>query len=668
LASSTFLPHDPRVEEPYRLTPQAALRIAVLGSVALLVFGALFLRLWALQILSGHQYLRTAQNNQLRTLRLDAPRGPILDRNGHVLVSNVAGTAVELWPADLPKTWHARVAELRALSKVVHVPVQEMLAGIAARKGDPLTPVTVKVGVHLPQVNYLYERREQFPGLQVADTYIRHYPYGDAAAQLLGYVSEISKRQLKHAAPGYHSGDKIGQSGVESSFDAYLRGRPGLAKVRVDALGNPRTALEKTLRPEPGQAVRLTIDVRLQQAAQDALQYGIERARADNCYGCWDANGGAIVALDPHDGSILALASAPTYDPDVYAGRVTRKRLEGAGLAGPEAEAKNYPALNRALAGLYPPGSTFKPMTALAAMQEHIISPYTQLLCSGSYTAPEDRSHQVFNNWDPNVSQWMDLPTALAYSCDTYFYQLGDDFYTLPPGRGHPLQSWASRFGFGQTTGVDVGPETAGLLPTPEWRLKTYTKKTDKCCWQVDRLWKPGDSIQLAIGQKDLLVTPLQMARFYALIANGGKLVTPHVLLDVEQPGAGAAAPHPAPRAAQPTGVDQTALQFVRNGLYEATHASFGTSTAVFGSFPVAIAGKTGTAEKSVDPGDGIFRLFNQSWWCGYGPADGDPSIVVCAVIENGGHGGTAAAPAALKVFESFFRRQASTQGTIHSD
>ncbi len=668
MASTSFLPGDPRVEEPYRLTPQAALRIAILGTVALLVFGALFLRLWALQILSGHQYLRVAQNNQLRTLRLDAPRGPILDRNGRVLVDNVAGTAIELWPADLPKTWVERRDELRALSRIIHVPVLEMLQGIARRKGDPLTPVTVKVGVHEPQIAYLYERREQFPGLQIADSYIRHYPYGSVAAQLLGSVSEISPNQLKHAGSEYHAGDKIGQAGVEAAFDAYLRGRPGLSKLRVDALGTPRAALQKSLQPQPGSAVRLTIDVRLQQAAQQALAYGIERARSSNCYGCWDANGGAIVALDPHDGSVLALASSPTYDPDVYAGHVTAKRLAGQGLTRDTAAEKNYPALNRALVGEYPPGSTFKPVTALAAMQEHIISPYTQLLCSGSYTAPQDLSHQRFQNWDPYVSQWMDLTTALAYSCDTYFYQLGNDFFELPPGRGHPLQAWSDRFGFGQTTGVDVGPESPGLLPTPEWRLKTYTKKTDKCCWRVDSLWKPGDSIQLAIGQKDLLVTPLQMARFYALVANGGKLVTPHVLLDVEQPGAGAAAPHPAPRAAQPTGVDPTALEFVRRGLLEATHASFGTSTPVFGSFPVAIAGKTGTAEKSVDPGDGIFRLFNQSWWCGYGPADGDPTIVVCAVIENGGHGGTAAAPAALKVFEAFFHRQAGELGAIHSD
>ncbi len=663
----TFLPSDPRVDEPFRLTPQAALRVAVLGGLVLLVFGALFLRLWALEILSGHQYLRVARSNQLRTIRLEAPRGPILDRNGRILVDNHAGTAVVLWPADLPHKWYVRLRELRQVSQVLHVPVHEMLKGIAARKGDPLTPVIVKEPVGEPQLKYLQERANQFPGLSFQDSYLRHYPHGPLAAQLLGYVSEVSPDELKHPPAGVRAGDKIGQAGVETAFDGYLRGKPGSERLRVDSLGTPRGQLQKASLPTPGNAVRLTLDLRLQQAAERALVYGMQRARDSQCYGCWDANGGAIVALDPKDGSVLALASAPTYSPGVYSGHVTMKGLAAQGLTKGTAAEKNYPALNRALVAGYPPGSTFKPVTALAAMQEHLISPYTLQQCTGSYTAPEDRSHQVFNNWDRFVNQAMDMPTALAYSCDTYFYQLGNAFYELPPGRGHPLQGWASRFGFGRPTGIDVGPETRGLLPTPEWRQKRFTKKTDSCCWQIDRLWKPGDSIQLSIGQKDLLVTPLQMARFYALIANGGKLVTPHVLLDVEPSGAGGASPHPAAPAAQQINVDPAALAVVRQGLLEATHASYGTSTAVFGSFPVAVAGKTGTAEKAVDPGDGIVRLFDQAWWCGYAPAD-SPTLVVCAMIENGGHGGSAAAPAALKVFEQFFQKKAPALGAIHSD
>jgi penicillin-binding protein 2 len=656
----TFLPPDPRVEEPYRLTPQMALRVAVLGGLVLVVFAALFLRLWALQILSGHQYLRVAQNNQLRSIRVEARRGPILDRNGRILVDNHAGTAVVLWPSDLPHKWYLRLRELRELSGVLHVPVKEMLKGIAERKGDPLTPVVVKEPVGEPQIRYLWERRDEFRGLSFQDSFLRHYPHGTLAAQLLGYVSEVSKPQLKHAAPGVRAGDKIGQAGVEAAFDGYLRGEPGLAQLRVDSLGRAIGAVQHVRDDQPGDAVRLTLDLKLQEAAQAALAYGMQRARDSNCYGCWDANGGAIVALDPHDGSVLAMASAPTYKPGVYSGRVTTKKLAAEGLTGATAESKNYPALDRALVGGYPPGSTFKPVTALAAMQQHLISPYALEPCTGSYTAPEDKSHQVFKNWDPYVSTMINMPTALAISCDTYFYRLGNAFYELPATYGHPLQAWASSFGFGRRTGIEVGPESGGLLPTPEWRQKHFRT-------EIDKLWKPGDSIQLAIGQKDLLVTPIQMARFYALIANGGKLVTPHLLLDVEQGGLGGAAPHPAAPAAQQINVDPAALDVVRQGLYEATHSSFGTSSAVFGSFPVSIAGKTGTAEKAVDPGDGIVRNFDQSWWCGYGPYE-NPSIVVCAVIENGGHGGTAAAPAALKVFEQYFHEKAPVVGAIHSD
>ena len=254
----------------------------------------------------------------------------------------------------------------------------------------------------------------------------------------------------------------------------------------------------------------------------------------------------------------------------------------------------------------------------------------------------------------------MTLPQAIGASCDTYFYNLGYSFYALPPDRGHPLQGWASRFGFGAPTGVDVGPEQDGLLPTPEWRQSTYTKKTDPCCWQIDRLWKPGDSIQLAIGQKDLLVTPLQMVRFYSLIANGGKLVKPHVVQAVGKPGGGMVPLNPP--APEPSNVDPAALAVVRDGLYRATHASYGTATAVFGNFPISVAGKTGTAEKVVQPpGYAHPLLQDQSWWCGYAPAE-KPELAVCAVIENGGHGGTAAAPAALKVFEHYFHKHCAAR------
>src|SRR5206468_63013 len=345
------------------------------------------------------------------------------------------------------------------------------------------------------------------------------------------------------------------------------------------------------------------------------------------------------------DGSILALASSPTYDPSVYTGRVTTGKLKAQGLVGASAFDKNYPSLDRALDATYPPGSTFKPLTAIAALEEHLIKPYAFYPCTGTYRAPEDRSHHTFHNWDPNVNQGMDLPTALARSCDTYFYAAGNDFYLLPPDRGQPLQRWARKFGFGGPSGIGVGPESPGLVPTIGWKHRMYTKGNDSN-WRIDRIWKPGDSITLAIGQGNLLVTPIQMASMYAAIANGGRLVTPHVLMDVQNAN-GTIVPTPAPPAPRPIpGLDPAHLKPVQQGLFEGTHDPLGTSYGVFGNFPYPIAGKTGTAEKVVHPPGtpaGYTHDENQSWWCGYGPTN-DPKLVVCAVIENGGEGGAAAA------------------------
>jgi penicillin-binding protein 2 len=355
------------------------------------------------------------------------------------------------------------------------------------------------------------------------------------------------------------------------------------------------------------------------------------------------------------------MASYPTYQPSIFVGRPDAKKL--APLLNPAvAQRDNYPGINRALDAAYPPGSTFKPVTALAAMQENLVNPYALLPCTPTFTAYK----QKFDNWTPLINTGMNLQTALAESCDTYFYELGRRFYVLPPDRGHPLQAWSNRFGLGEPTGIDLSPESQGLIPTPEWRRKTYAGSQFT---EVDRTWKPGYSIQLAIGQGQVTTTPLQMARFYALIANGGRLVTPHVADDVEQTASNGQPEKVLRRfAAQPPqalNVDAGALRNVQQGLYEATHATIGTSSGVFGSFPVAIAGKTGSAEKLTRlPGYPSPVNLTQSWWCGYGPYDA-PTITVCAVIENGGHGGVAAAPAALKVFEQYFHTTAST--TTHA-
>jgi penicillin-binding protein 2 len=633
-----FLPPDPRVEEPYRFNPQLALRIGILGIFAVTIFCVLFFRLWALQVISGARYLDEARNNQVRTFRAPAQRGSILDRNGTVLVSNVPSTAVQLWPAALNQLTPAqREQTLRRVARLLQVPYRQIEHELEARKDDLLTPITIKTGVTDSKVNFLLEHQNDFPGVQVSQASLRHYDQGTIAAQILGFVGEISKNQVEERQrAGYAPGDRIGQAGIEAAYDSYLRGRPGTGRVYVDALGRVKSAREYQQLPEAGNNVRLTIDADLQRTAEEAIDYGIRIAHED---GRWAADGGALVAMDPNTGEILALASNPSFDPSIYTGRVEQRDLNR--LRDPRA---NHPTLDRAVAGLYPPGSTFKPVTALAALEEGMVAPDELIQCTGK----EVVDGQTFTNWDPYANEPMQMTTALAASCDTYFYQLGLRFYER---QDSPLQRWARKMGFASPTGIDLGPEAQGLIPTPAWRRRYF--KTE-----IDKIWTSGDSVQLSIGQGDTLVTPLQMTRFYAMIANGGKLVEPHVVKAVEEPSNEGQPPVVlrgyAPKPPRDVKLDPGPLRVVQEGLYAATHESYGTSSGIFGAFPVEIAGKTGTAEKFVRL-PGYQGLQDQAWWCGYGPY-AKPKLVVCALIENGGHGGVAAAPAALRVFQRYFK------------
>jgi penicillin-binding protein 2 len=649
----SFVPGDPRTREPWHVNQQTILRAGILGAIAIALFVTLIVRLWALQIISGNEYLRIARDNQVRTVRLQAPRGSIIDSKGRVLVTNRLSREVLVWYAELPSKGDrpTRYTVLKKLAHALNIQPHKLYREVGKRKNDPLNPVVAKADVNRWQGNYILERADQFPGIEVTSRYVRTYPGGWLAAQTLGYVGSATTGEIKADTSGsVKPGDLVGQSGVEAAFDRDLRGTPGVASQRIDSQGRPQSELIANPEPQAGDTVRLTLDAKLQSVAQKALKDGIQAGRNSLCSGCWNANGGAIVALDPNDGSVLALASNPSYSPAVYSGHVTNRKLARWGLTNSTDVAANYPAINRATSGLYPPGSTFKPVTAIAAIQSGVLNPSENLHCTGKLI---DHG-RTFNNWDPNANSWINLPTALALSCDTYFYQLGQRIWGLPPSSGEPIQYWAKKFGLGEHTGIEIG-DVAGVVPTKKWQRQYYKAPEDKT-------WKPGDSINLSIGQKDLQVTPLQMARLYAAVATG-KLVYPHLLASVERDKIVVQAG--VPKAAQTIGVDSQKLDIIRSGLDMATHdPNIGTSQPVFGSFPVEIAGKTGTAEKYSEQ---YRRMFNQSWWCGYGPV-GNPKIVVCAVIENGGHGGTAAAPAALEVFQQFFHKSGTYTTATHSD
>ena len=273
-------------------------------------------------MLSGDEYLNAAQSNQLRLIRVEAPRGPLLDRRGRMVVSNVAGTAVQLWVGDMPKA--GRYELVQRLARVLDVKPRKLAAGGRRERLDPLTPIIVKTAVGEEQVDYLYEHQSEFPGSAIVQVYLRGYPYSSLAAQVLGYTGEISPEELKRLRKSYAPGDRIGKAGIEAAYDTYLRGRPGLGQIRVDSLGRQVSPYVPRQESTPGYALRLTLDMKLQRAAEQALQYGIDLAHQNDQ---WAANGGAIVALDPRDGAVLALASAPTFKPSVFVGRTDPKKL-----------------------------------------------------------------------------------------------------------------------------------------------------------------------------------------------------------------------------------------------------------------------------------------------------------------------------------------------------
>ena len=486
------------------------------------------------------------------------------------------------------------------------------------------------------------EHQSEFTGVQITETYLRNYEQGDLAAQILGYVGEISPSSSR-PRPTRATGRRPHRAdGARGGLRPYLRGVRGEGRVLVDALGRITSEREFSQLPEAGDNIRLTIDVDLQRAAEEALAYGVRLAHDQDE---WAANGGALVAMDVDTGEILALASNPTFDPDIYVGRVEEKDLKR--LAARKA---NLPTMNRAIAGGYPPGSTFKPFVALAAMQEGLLRQDEYIQCTGE----EEIDGQIFSNWDPYKNEPMTVSTALANSCDTFFYQLALRFYERKDspssgGRG----AWAS---------ARAQASISGRRP----RARPHADLASQDVQERDRQDLDERRLRPALDRPGR--PPGQSAADDARVRDDRqrrKLVEPHLVKSVEEPRAEGEPRSSSGRTrrSRPWRSASTRTRCRSSRTRSSTRPMrYGTSQHVFGSFPVEIAGKTGTAEKFVKlPG---FRARDQSWWCGYGPY-GKPELAVCALIENGGHGGTAAAPVALKVFEKYFNVEPGTYSAV---
>jgi penicillin-binding protein 2 len=610
------------------------MRVGVLLLVALALFGVLSFRLWFMQILSGDQYVAYAKDNRLREVTVEAPRGVIYDRNGQILVENRAGLSVGLLPMDMydPVKYPAQFEkEISGLAQLLGVPETELLKAYEQAKKDPYVTHTVKEDVPKnPVIDYLKEHSNAYPGVEVETAFLRSYPFKSLATHVLGYVAEISQTDLdQQQFNTLKAGAQVGKDGVERTYDSFLRGQDGWKTVEVDAAGRPKKFLEDVA-AKPGNNLVLTIDSQLQAAAEAAILEGIQRARQA---GFVNASAGAVVALDPRTGEVLALASYPNYDPSLWVGGMSSDAY--AALNAPGA---GYPLFDRAINGLYPAGSTFKPFVAAAALNAGIVTPDTIFFCNGKFTVAQ----QIWRCWKTQGHGDLNLIAAIAQSCDVYFYNLGNLLYQQA---GPVLQTGVRLFGFDRVTGVDLPGETIKTrVPDVAW--KRANGKTD-----IDKIWKPGDEINLAIGQGDLLVTPMQMAVGLSALANGGSVWVPHLGFRITDASGNVIHQFESEKRSE-LGMSTVLLSAVRRGMRLVTSDPSGTAYATFKDFPVSVAGKTGTAQKKPDDDYALFM--------GYAPADGSkaPEIAVVAVIEQGGHGSSVAAPVVRRVMEAYFHTQ----------
>jgi penicillin-binding protein 2 len=570
-------------------------RLRILNVIIAILIGVLVVRLWQVQVLQGAWYLQQSEENRVRDYTITAPRGVIYDRKGRPLVSNRPSFTVAVLPLELRR----KDEVLANLSAVLDLPVEEIQSRIDANRDRPFSPVRVRRDVGPRVVTMIEENRLDLPGVIILAEPVRHYLYGSLAAHVLGYVGEINEAELA-ARPdqGYRAGDLIGKAGVERAYESVLRGIDGRLRMEVDAVGRPLREISR-VPAVPGRSIVLSLDVDLQRAAADGLRASGQRS-------------GAVVAMDPRTGGIMAMESLPSYNPNLFATGISPaewRRLTADRLR---------PMLNRAISTAFEPGSVFKIVTATAALEEGIVSRTTTFYAPGYFRL----GSWVFRD----LRAWgtVNFLQGIQYSINVVFYNLG---YRLG---GERLAAQAMRMGLGELTGIELSGEIAGTIPSP-------STKQDL----VGEPWYPGDSVNMSIGQGAVTVTPLQVARMMASVANDGTLWKPHLLLFIIERDRSKT---PVAPVVQREGLYRAqTLAVLQEGLEAAAQRGTGRASAVKG---LAIAGKTGSAENP--------RGKPHAWFAGYAPADA-PRLVVVAFVEHGFRGGLSAAPIVGRVFTAAF-------------
>ncbi len=579
-------------------TRLAVVQVVVAGLVALLL-----LQFWNLQVLRARHFQDLAENNRSRVVTVAAPRGTLLDRKGQLLVGNRPSFNVVLTPEhaeDLDRVV-TRIAQTLGTGEAA---IRERLA----RRRVPYNPVVVRGDADIGAVAALEARRLELPEVSIEVVPLRFYPLAAAAAHALGRVGEINERQLKSPQfEGLEAGALVGQAGVEAQYNRALMGRDGYRRVVVNSRGLEVSEAHH----EPavgGPAFTLSLDASLQAAT--------ERAFAGRA--------GSAVVLDPETGEILAMTSTPAYDPNAFSSGIDPTLWTSL------ANDPETPLMNRVIQGQYAPGSTFKIVVATAALEEGVITPDTAFYCPGHLRV----YNTLFHCNVPGGHGSVDVRRALAKSCNVFFYQVG---IRLEIDR---IAAWAKRMGLGEPTGVDLPHELGGLVPSPEWKLRVQKAP-----------WYPGETVSVAIGQGQVTVTPLQMARVAAVIANGGRLVRPRLVRSAE---GGDVAPDPP----QPLGISEETLAVVKEGLRAVVAGGTGWRARMS---RVAVCGKTGSAQvvssEALEAAPDDPSLLPHGWFVAFAPAD-HPRVALAVLVEHGGSGGVAAAPVARAILARFFAQE----------
>lgn len=625
------------------MSDNSRVRISLVGVVIVALFGSLLARLWFLQVGPEQKSLGAVTATlDKREIRNPLPRGRILDVNGVVLAQDRAAWAVTV-DRDLETDESEKI--LGQLAELLGTPVEKLEAAYKSTRQSVLKPAVVALDVEPDKRFTLVERQDDYPGVHVEELTVRTYPNQALAAQVLGYTGEIDAEQLKTMkARGYVPGDTIGRAGVEAAYEKQLRGTPEIQTVQVDPTGKQVGDPIKTVPGAAGNDVVLTLDSRIQRVAEQALDQGIKSARTrvnpdtDKNYKATD---GAVVVLNARDGSVAAMASWPTYDLQWWEGGIASDRFAFLNNA-----LSNYPLVNRATEGQYAPGSTFKLVTGLAATRFGMRGAFEPYEDTGSVKIGGDQQERFNDNRVVNGT--VNLARSLTVSSDTYYYTLGEEFwFALNRGereRGLGVQTQAKELGFGATTGIELG-EMPGRIPDPEWKRKFVEANYPPGPEREERAtWYPGDDVNLAIGQGDVVVTPLQLANAFACFANNGTLLTPHVGAEVRAPGSKKVLQTIAPKPRAQIEFEDAAYGQMHLGFRDVVASEEGTAHDAFAGVTVPVAGKTGSAQVAGKDPTSLFA----SWF----PAD-SPQYVVVALVAEGGKGAQTAAPIVRRVIEA---------------